>query len=164
MSAAAGDAPDVHGLAPRRQAGSTLRVVIADDVAHVRAGIARLLERAGFVIAAQVASADVLAAKVAALLPDVVICDIRMPPDGRLAGLVAAEQIVTSHPSVGVLLLSTSLEPQYARRLVAARADGVGYLSKDRVADIVDFAAAVRTIADGGTAFDAGLRGDGGRR
>lgn len=134
-----------------------LRIVIADDVAHVRAGIAGLLEHAGFVVAAQVASADVLAAKVAAILPDVVVCDIRMPPDGRLAGLVAAEQIVSRHPSVGVLLLSTALEPRYARRLVLARAHGVGYLSKDRVADLEDFVAAVRTIAGGGTAFDAGL-------
>lgn len=145
----------VHGLAWRRHAGDALRIVVADDVAHVRAGIAGLLERAGFVVAAQVASADALGAEVAALLPDVVICDIRMPPE--VAGLVAAEQIVTSHPSVGVLLLSTSLEPRYARRLIAARAYGVGYLSKDRVAELDEFAAALRTVAGGGTAFDARL-------
>ncbi len=138
-------------------AGGALRVVVADDVAHVRTGIARLLEKAGFVVAGQVASADVLGAEVAALLPDVVICDIRMPPDGKLAGLVAAEEIVTTHPAVGVLLLSTSLEPRYANRLVAARPHGVGYLSKDRVADLDEFAAAVRTVAAGGTAFDAAL-------
>lgn len=100
--------------------------MIADDLAHVRAGVARLLERAGFVVAAQVASADSLAAKVAAIRPDVVICDIRMPPDGEVAGRVAAEQIVSRHPSVGVLLMSTALEPRYARRLVSARAHGVG--------------------------------------
>lgn len=144
-------------LARQRQATSALRVVIADDVAHVRTAIARLLDRAGFVVVAQVASADVLAAQVAALLPDLVICDIRMPPDGRVAGLVAAEQIIARQPSIGVLLLSTSLEPRYARRLLAARAHGVGYLSKDRVADLDEFAAAVRTIASGGTVFDAGL-------
>lgn len=144
----------------RQHDRSALRIVVADDVAHVRTGIARLLEQAGFVVAAQVATADVLGATVATILPDVVICDIRMPPDGKVAGLVAAEQIVTSHPSVGVLLLSTSLEPPYARRLLAARADGVGYLSKDRVADLDEFIAAVCTVARGGTVFDAGLRGD----
>ncbi len=138
-------------------AGSALRIVIADDVAHVRTGIARLLEKAGFVVVGQIASAAGLGAEVAALLPDVVICDIRMPPDGKVAGLVAAEEIVTSHPAVGVLLLSTSLEPRYASRLVAARPHGVGYLSKDRVADLDEFAAAVRTVAAGGTAFDAAL-------
>lgn len=158
-SAAEGHAASMSAPEPgrQRQLGSALRIVIADDVAHVRAGIARLLEGAGFVVAAQVASADVLGAEVAAILPDVVICDIRMPPDGKLAGLVAAEQIVTSHPSVGVLLLSTSLEPRYAHRLLAARAHGVGYLSKDRVADLDEFTAAVRTVAGGGTAFDVGL-------
>jgi DNA-binding NarL/FixJ family response regulator len=154
MSTTAGGAPIAPAAAHR---GDALRVVVADDVAHVRSAIARLLERAGFVVAAQVASADTLAAEVAELLPDVVVCDIRMPPDGKVAGLVAAEQIVTSHPSMGVLLLSTSLEPRYARRLVAARAHGIGYLSKDRVADLEDFVAAVRTVAGGGTAFDAGL-------
>lgn len=144
----------LHGT---REPTGALRIVLAEDVAAVRRAIAQMLERAGFVVVAQVASADTLAAKVAALLPDVVICDIRMPPDGELSGLAAAEQIATSHPSVGVLLLSTVLEPRYARRLLAARARGVGYLSKDRVADLDEFTAALRAVARGGTAFDPGL-------
>ncbi len=154
MSATAAGRPVVPAVGDGER---VLRVVVADDVAHVRGAIARLLERAGFVVAAQVASAETLGAEVAALLPDVVICDIRMPPDGKVAGLVAAEEIVASHPSMGVLLLSTSLEPRYARRILAARPHGIGYLSKDRVADLEEFVAAVRTVAGGGTAFDSGL-------
>lgn len=144
-------------VAQHRQAVGALTIVIAEDVAYVREGIARLLEQAGFVVSAQVERADLLVAQVAALSPDVVVCDIRMPPDGKVAGLVAAEQIVTGNPSVGVLLLSTSLEPRYARRLVAARPYGVGYISKESVADLGEFAAAIRAVARGETAFDARL-------
>ncbi|HEV3478224.1 MAG TPA: response regulator transcription factor, partial [Gaiellaceae bacterium] len=95
--------------------------------------------------------------KVRSYAPDVAIVDIRMPPTQTDEGLRAAQEIRTKHPNVGVLVLSQHVEPAYAMELLAESAEGVGYLLKDRVSDIDDFAAAVRRVAEGGSALDPAL-------
>jgi DNA-binding NarL/FixJ family response regulator len=133
----------------------TLRVVLADDSVLVREGTARLLGDAGFDVAAQVADADALVRAVREHRPDVAIVDIRMPPTHTDEGLRAAEAIRTEHgTSVGILVLSQHVEPSFALRLVSDGAGGVGYLLKDRIFDLEDFADAIRRIARGGSAMD----------
>jgi class 3 adenylate cyclase/CheY-like chemotaxis protein len=134
---------------------SATRVVLADDATLVREGFARLLESEGIEVVGQAGDAlDVLVA-VKEARPDVVVMDIRMPPNNRTDGLEAAEQLLAEGAGVGVLLLSTHLDATYARRLLdAGSGKGVGYLAKERVVDIGEFAAAVRRVAAGGTAFD----------
>jgi len=139
-------------------AGPRTRVVLADDSVLLREGIGRLLEDAGFEVAAQSGTADELLVDVARHEPDVAIVDVRMPPTHTDEGLRAAREIRARFPRVGVLVLSQVVERAYARELVADGAEGVGYLLKDRVADVDEFAAAVRTIAAGGTALDPELR------
>lgn len=142
----------------RWEAGvAPIRVVLADDSSLVRDGVARLLDTAGFEVVAQLADARTLVEEVVRVRPDVVISDIRMPPDGEAAGVIAAEAIAERVPGTAILLLSSSLERRHARRLLAASGHGVGYLSKDRVADMSEFAIAVRTVAAGGTVFDISL-------
>jgi DNA-binding NarL/FixJ family response regulator len=131
-----------------------LRIVLADDSALLREGIASLLEDAGHEVVGRSGSADDLLAKVASLSPDVAIVDVRMPPGNADDGLVAAGEIRRSHPSVAVLVLSQHLEPAYMLELVGNSADGVGYLLKDRVRDVGEFIDAVERVASGGTAFD----------
>jgi DNA-binding NarL/FixJ family response regulator len=121
----------------------------------VRDGIARLLEDAGMRVVAQAGSPDELLEHVAAKAPDVAVVDIRMPPSGTDEGVSAAKTIRRLHPGTGVLLLSQDLVPAYARELLEASEGGVGYLLKDRVADMTEFANALRRIADGEVVLDA---------
>jgi DNA-binding NarL/FixJ family response regulator len=134
--------------------GARIRVVLADDSILLREGIARLLEDAGFEIVAQVGDAAGLLDEVRTRTPDVVVTDIRMPPTHNDEGLRAAQEIRERHPGVGVLVLSQYLESGYALALLQASADGVGYLLKDRVSDVEEFAAAVKRVAEGGSALD----------
>jgi DNA-binding NarL/FixJ family response regulator/class 3 adenylate cyclase len=134
-----------------------LRVVLAEDSVLLREGIARLLTDAGFHIVGQSANADDLLLKVRSYSPDVVITDIRMPPTQTDEGLRAAQEIRSAYPGVGVLVLSQYVEPTYAMELLAESAEGVGYLLKDRVADVDEFVAAVRRVAEGGSALDPTL-------
>ena len=131
-----------------------LRIVIADDSALLREGIASLLENAGHSVVGRAASADDLMLKVRSYTPDVAIVDVRMPPNNTDDGLVAATEIRRTHPSVAVLVLSQHLEPAYMLELVGDDASGVGYLLKDRVRDVGEFVDAVERVAGGGTAFD----------
>jgi DNA-binding NarL/FixJ family response regulator len=133
----------------------TLRLVLADDSLLLREGIARLLVEAGFEIAGQAGTPDELLDAVRASRPDVAIIDIRMPPTHTDEGLRAAESIRAEHgTSVGILVLSQYVETTFAMRLVADGAGGVGYLLKDRVEDLDEFADAVRRIAKGGSVID----------
>jgi DNA-binding NarL/FixJ family response regulator len=131
-----------------------MRVVVAEDSVLLREGIARLLSESGFDVVGQAADADDLIRKVGAHHPDVAVVDIRMPPTNTDDGLQAALQIREDHPDTGVLVLSAYVEDAYAMQLVADSAEGVGYLLKDRVADVDGFVEAVRRVADGGSALD----------
>jgi DNA-binding NarL/FixJ family response regulator len=133
----------------------TLRLVLADDSLLLREGIARLLIEAGFEIAGQAGTPDELIEAVRAHRPDVAIIDIRMPPTHTDEGLRAAASIRAEHgTAVGIMVLSQYVETTFAMRLVADGAGGVGYLLKDRVEDLDEFADAVRRIARGGSAID----------
>jgi DNA-binding NarL/FixJ family response regulator len=131
-----------------------LRIVVADDNALLREGIASLLEDAGHEVVGRSGSADDLLLKVRSYTPDVAIVDVRMPPGYADDGLVAAAEIRRSHRDVAVLVLSQHLEPTYMLELVGDNASGVGYLLKDRVRDVAEFVDAVERVAAGGTAFD----------
>jgi DNA-binding NarL/FixJ family response regulator/class 3 adenylate cyclase len=137
--------------------GKGLRVVLADDSVLLREGIARLLSDSGFDVVGQSDNPDDLMLKVRSYSPDVAIVDIRMPPTQTDEGLRAAQEIRENHPGVGVLVLSQYVEPAYAMELLAESAEGVGYLLKDRVSDVDEFAAAVRRVAEGGSALDPAL-------
>jgi DNA-binding NarL/FixJ family response regulator/class 3 adenylate cyclase len=134
--------------------GHAMRVVIADDSVLLREGIAKLLEDAGFDVAGQSGTADDLMLKVRSYKPDVAIVDIRMPPTHTDEGLRAAKEIREKHPDVGVLVLSQYVEAGYALELLQESAEGMGYLLKDRVADVQEFADAVRRVGEGGSALD----------
>ena len=134
-----------------------LRVVIAEDSVLLREGIARILDEAGYEIVGQSSTADDLLLKVRSYDPDVAIVDIRMPPSHTDEGLSAAKTIREKHPEVGVLVLSQYVEPDYAMELLADDAEGVGYLLKDRVADVDEFTGAVGRVADGGSALDPAI-------
>jgi DNA-binding NarL/FixJ family response regulator len=129
-------------------------VVIAEDAAMMRDGLVRLLTDHGHDVAAAVGDPDALRAAVGHHRPDVAIVDIRMPPTHTDEGLRAALDIRRDHPGVGVLVFSQYIETRYAARLLANHAGGVGYLLKDRVADIGDFLDALGRVAAGGTALD----------
>jgi DNA-binding NarL/FixJ family response regulator len=131
-----------------------MRVVLADDAVLVREGVARLLTEQGFDVVAQAGDAEELLAAVERERPDVAIVDVRMPPTQTDEGLLAAERIRERHPRVGVLVLSQHAAPPQALRLIGSNASGVGYLLKERVSDIGEFAAAVRRVAAGNTAVD----------
>jgi DNA-binding NarL/FixJ family response regulator len=135
--------------------GARTRIVLADDSVLLREGIARLLEDAGFEIVGQAGNPDELMLKVRSYSPDVAIVDIRMPPTYTDEGLRAAQEIREKHPGTGVLVLSQYVESGYALELLQGNAEGVGYLLKDRVADVKEFAAAVKRVADGGSALDS---------
>lgn len=145
----------------------TIRVVIADDSLLVREGIARLLADSGFEVSGQASDVPELLALLSSLRPDVAIVDIRMPPTFTDEGLKAVAAIRERHGSaIGVLVLSHHTEAVFARRLIAEGSAGTGYLLKDRIADLEDFADAVRRVARGGSVVDpavvAGLIGGGG--
>jgi len=131
-----------------------VRVVIAEDSVLLREGVARILADSGFEVVGQAGNGDELMLKVRSYNPDVAIVDIRMPPTHTDEGLRAAQEIREKHPGVGVLVLSQYVEPAYAMELLAESAEGVGYLLKDRVADVNEFADAVRRVGDGGSALD----------
>jgi DNA-binding NarL/FixJ family response regulator len=131
-----------------------VRVVLADDSMLLREGLSRLLEEAGFEVVAQSGTAEDLLRHVAMHKPDVAVIDVRMPPTHTDEGLRAAQTIREKHPQVGVLVLSGHIEPAYAMELLADSAEGVGYLLKDRVSDLEEFASAVRRVGEGGSALD----------
>lgn len=139
--------------------GAGIRVVIADDSVLLREGVVRLLEGVGFEVLAGAGNAEDLLRHVALHRPDVAIVDIRMPPTHTDEGLVAAAAIRERFPETGVLVLSQYVEPAYALELLAEGAEGVGYLLKDRVADVEELASAVRRVAEGGTALDPAVVG-----
>jgi DNA-binding NarL/FixJ family response regulator/class 3 adenylate cyclase len=134
-----------------------LRVALAEDAVLLREGIARLLGEFGFEIVGQSSTAEDLMLKVRSYAPDVAIVDIRMPPTQTDEGLRAAREIRANYPNVGVLVLSQHVEPDYALELLSESAEGVGYLLKDRISDIEEFAAAIRRVAQGGSALDPAL-------
>jgi DNA-binding NarL/FixJ family response regulator len=131
-----------------------VRVVLAEDSVLLREGVARILVEAGFDVVGQAGNADELMLKVRSYSPDVAIVDIRMPPTHTDEGLRAAQEIRENHPDVGVLVLSQYVEATYAMELLAESAEGVGYLLKDRVSDVNEFADAVRRVGEGGSALD----------
>ena len=131
-----------------------MRLVIAEDSVLLREGMARLLEEQGFEVAGQAGDGDELVRKVMAHKPDVAIVDVRMPPTHTDEGLRAAQRIREELPGIGVLVLSQYVEEEYATELIGDRAEGVGYLLKDRVADVEAFVDAVRRVGQGGSALD----------
>ncbi len=131
-----------------------MRVAIAEDSVLLREGLARLLEEADFEVVARCDNAEQLLLDVRSFTPDVAIVDIRLPPTHNDEGLQAALEIRRRHPSMGVLVLSQYVEVGLALTLLAESAEGVGYLLKDRIADVKEFVAAVRRVADGGSALD----------
>jgi DNA-binding NarL/FixJ family response regulator len=131
-----------------------MRVVIAEDAALLREGLTRLLEDRGHRVCAAVADADALLAAAAEHQPDVAVVDVRMPPAHTDEGLRAALRLRQDHPGLGVLVFSQYIETRYAARLLEGNAAGVGYLLKDRVADVAEFTEALTRVADGGTALD----------
>jgi DNA-binding NarL/FixJ family response regulator len=131
-----------------------VRVAIAEDSVLLRDGVARILGDNGFDVVAQCGDAKELLLKVDSYPLDVVVVDIRLPPTHTDEGLRAALDIRARHPSVGVLVLSQYIELGLALKLLADSAEGVGYLLKDRIGDVREFVAAVRRVAEGGSAVD----------
>jgi DNA-binding NarL/FixJ family response regulator len=131
-----------------------LRLVIAEDAAIMRDGLTQTLTRRGHDVVAAVADGESLRQAVAACRPDVAIIDVRMPPTHTDEGLRAAQSIRQEHPGVGVLVFSQYIETQAAADLLAGAPEGVGYLLKDRVADVSDFIDAITRVAAGGTVLD----------
>jgi DNA-binding NarL/FixJ family response regulator/class 3 adenylate cyclase len=134
--------------------GRTLRVAVADDSVLLREGVVRVLKESGFAVTAQVGDADALVAAVDDDPPDLCVTDIRMPPTYTDEGLRAAHRIRAQHPEVGVLLLSQYVETTFAVELVSAGAARLGYLLKDRVANVQEFTDAVRRVGSGGSVID----------
>jgi DNA-binding NarL/FixJ family response regulator len=131
-----------------------MRVVIAEDAALFREGLVRLLQDRGHQVCAAVADGDALLAAATQHRPDVAVVDVRMPPTHTDEGLRAALELRRQHPETGVLVFSQYIETRYAARLLEGNASGVGYLLKDRVADVAEFADALARVAAGGTALD----------
>jgi DNA-binding NarL/FixJ family response regulator len=131
-----------------------MRVIVADDSALFRAGLARVLESAGFEVVAQAGTPDEVDRLVGEKRPSLVILDIRMPPTQTDEGLVAAKRLRAQHPDVGVLLLSHHVESHHAIDLLTEGRGRIGYLLKDRVADEEEFLDAVRRVGNGGSAID----------
>jgi DNA-binding NarL/FixJ family response regulator len=131
-----------------------MRVVVADDSVLLREGVVHLLKEAGFDVVGQAGNAEELLLKVRSYTPDVAVVDIRMPPTHTDEGLRAAQEIRQKYPDTGVLVLSQYVEPGYAMELLSESAEGVGYLLKDRISDVGDFVAAVKRVAEGGSALD----------
>ncbi len=134
--------------------GSPMRVVIAEDAAIMRDGLTQTLSRRGHQVVAAVPDAEALLAAVGEHRPDVAIVDVRMPPTHTDEGLRAAKAIRRDYPGVGVLVFSQYIEARSAADLFAGAPSGVGYLLKDRVADVSDFIEALTRVARGGTVLD----------
>jgi serine/threonine-protein kinase PknK len=134
----------------------TIRIALADDDVLLREGLTRLLEGAGFDVVGQAGDAPELLDLVRAQTPDVVIVDIRMPPDHETEGLEAARVIRAEFPEAGILVLSAHVEVEEAMGLLAG-GQGIGYLLKSRVTDIGDFVETVERVANGGSVVDPGL-------
>src|ERR1700689_748123 len=131
-----------------------MRIVIAEDAAVIRAGLVEILTDRGHEVAAAVGDAEALKAAVAEHHPDVAITDVRIPPNYTDEGLRAAGEIRRASPGIGILVFSQYVETRYAADLLAMGSGGVGYLLKDRVADVSEFTGAIARIAAGGTALD----------
>jgi DNA-binding NarL/FixJ family response regulator len=131
-----------------------LRVVVADDSVLLREGLCRLLEESGFDVVGQAGDAEDLMRKVGAHKPDVAVVDVRMPPTHTDEGLRAAHRIRAEQPTTAVLVLSQYVEEAYALDLLSESTERTGYLLKDRVSDVDEFTAAVRRVAEGGSALD----------
>lgn len=131
------------------------RVVLAEDSFIVREGVGMLLEAAGYELAAAVDDLEGLLAAVEAVVPDVVITDIRMPPTRTDEGVEAARRIREEHPGVGVVVLSQYVEPEYAMRLFEEGSAGIAYLLKERVGDVDELVAAIEAVQRGDSAVDA---------
>jgi DNA-binding NarL/FixJ family response regulator len=131
-----------------------LRLVIGEDSVLLLAGLVKLLESAGFEVAATAGDGDELVATVERERPDLVICDVRMPPTHTDEGIRAALAIRGRWPDIAILVLSQYVEERYAADLLSANTSSVGYLLKDRVADVTEFLDALRRVAAGGTALD----------
>lgn len=132
-------------------------MLVAEDQALLRAGLVGILEQAGFDVVAEAGDADELLRKARAHRPDVVVCDLQMPPDHTDDGLRAALTLRAERPGLAVLVLSQFLEERYALDLVGEDPAGVGYLLKDRVGDAATLADAVHRVAAGGSALDPGV-------
>jgi DNA-binding NarL/FixJ family response regulator len=130
------------------------RVVIGEDDVLLREGIARLLTEAGFEVAAQAGDAEAFLRKALAYRPDVAVVDVQMPPGNADDGLRAAVELRRQRPGTGVLVLSQYYEEHYAVELIGDRAEGVGYLLKERVGEVETFLDAVSRVAAGGSALD----------
>ena len=137
-----------------RKRDRALRAVIAEDSTLLREGLARLLAEAGIDVVGQARNADELLLKVRSYRPDVAIVDIRMPPTQTDEGIRAAKEIRAKHAETGVLVLSQHVAHTYAVELLSESAEGLGYLLKDRIADVDEFTAAVKRVAEGGSALD----------
>ncbi|MGH3063237.1 MAG: response regulator transcription factor, partial [Gaiellaceae bacterium] len=133
---------------------AAVRVVIADDETLLREGLARLLGEAGFQVVGKAANAEELLRRVQLTRPDVAIVDIKMPPTHTEEGLVAAQEIRSAHPEVGVLVLSHYVESRYAMRLLEEHPERSGYLLKERVSDVVVLVDALRRIDEGECVLD----------
>ncbi|HEX8870918.1 MAG TPA: response regulator transcription factor [Lentzea sp.] len=131
-----------------------MRAVIAEDSVLLRMGLVKVVEMAGFDVAAEASDAQELLAAVEEHRPDLALVDVRMPPSFTDEGVRAALSIRESHPSTALLLLSQYVEERYATTLLATTTSGVGYLLKQRVADVEEFIEALRRVANGGTALD----------
>ena len=131
-----------------------MRVVIAEDSVLLREGLERLLDENGLDVVGSAGNADELLRDVESRAPDVAVIDIRLPPTHNDEGMRAALEIRATHPDTGVLVLSQYVEVGLAMQLLAESAEGAGYLLKDRISDVKDFAAAVRRVATGGSAID----------
>jgi DNA-binding NarL/FixJ family response regulator len=132
-----------------------VRIVIAEDSVLLRAGLTRLLLDAGDEVVATVGDAETLLEVVERHSPELAVVDVRMPPTHTDDGLRAALQIRSRWPAVGILVLSQYVEERYATELLADETSGLGYLLKDRIADVADFLSAVHRVGEGGTALDA---------
>jgi class 3 adenylate cyclase/DNA-binding NarL/FixJ family response regulator len=148
------DFPPLPGSIP---AIAPLRVALADDSVLLREGVAALLEEEGFEIVGQAGTGQDLLALVDEALPDIAIVDIRMPPTKTDEGIRATHEIKRRHPRTGVLLLSSYLDVRSAVELFDQQAAGIGYMLKERVADVDDFTDAVRRVAAGGTVLDVAI-------
>lgn len=131
-----------------------MRVILAEDSTLLREGLVRLLVEEGHEVVAAVGDAAALLAFTRREMPDVVVTDVRMPPTNTDEGLRAALQIREQWPSVGVLVLSQYIEKRYAAQLLAGDGERVGYLLKDRVAQVGEFLDALARVGNGGAAFD----------
>ncbi len=139
----------MHDLTP-----AVRRAVIAEDSVLLRVGLVKVLETAGFEVAAEVGDAQALLTAVAEHRPDLAVVDVRMPPGFTDEGVRAALEIRERWPDTAVLMLSQYVEERYAANLLASNTSGIGYLLKQRVADVEQFIEALRRVADGGTALD----------